>query len=305
METTNLNNNSNLPKKSNTWMYLTAIIAVLVGLNLYLYYSKNKDNSEKELLIEENVVQDSTIRVLQTEYNASLVRLDELVGKNAKLDSLLTEKDGEISKIKKRISEITSKSKISEQEYKEAKSLIESLKIKLSNYEAQIDQLKKENAYLKGTNDSLLTNNAVLQDKIELGKVLHASNMRLTPIDLRKGGRKEKETAKAKRVDVLRIAFDIDRNLVDEDGDKILYICVINPEGELLTNPALGSGSFTNADGKLSYYSLSKKVYIEKGKSLNDITLDWNQGADYIKGDYKVIVYHKGYEIGQEQVSLR
>lgn len=305
METNNLNNNSNLPKKSNTWIYLTAIIAVLIGLNLYLYYSKNKDNNEKDLLVEENIVQDSTIRVLQTEYNASLVRLDELVGKNAKLDSLLTAKDGEVAKIKKRINEITSKTNVTAQEYKEAKSLIESLKIKISNYEEQILQLKKENAYLKGTNDSLMADNVSLSEKVELGKVLHASNMRLTAIDLRKGGKKEKETSRARRVDVLRIAFDIDRNLVDEDGDRILYVCVVNPEGNLLTNPALGSGSFTNADGKLNYYSLSKKVFIEKGKSLNDITIDWNQGADYIKGDYKVIVYHKGYEIGQEQVSLR
>ena len=129
--------------------------------------------------------------------------------------------------------------------------------------------------------------------------------MRLTPIDLRKGGTKEKETSKAKRVDVMRITFDIDRNLIDASGENLLYLCIFDPAGELLTNPALGSGSFTNAEGKTNYYSLSKKVMIEKGKTLHDITVDWNQGADYTKGGYKVLIYHKGYEIGEETVNLR
>ena len=145
METINQSNTSNTPnneKKSKTWIYLSAIIVALIGLNLYLYYNKNKDNQEKEILVEDNIVKDSTIQVLQTEYNASLVRLDELVGKNAQLDSLLSNKDGEVEKIKKRIQEITSKANITEKEYKEAKSLIESLKIKITNYEDQISQLK-------------------------------------------------------------------------------------------------------------------------------------------------------------------
>jgi hypothetical protein len=41
----------------------------------------------------------------------------------------------------------------------------------------------------------------VLEEKVKLGSVLHASNIRMVPIDLRRRGTKERETERARRVD--------------------------------------------------------------------------------------------------------
>ena len=64
----------------------------------------------------------------------------------------------------------------------------------------------------------------VIKDResvIDVGSTLHASNFYILGIDEKKGG-KEKETTKAKRVDKIRISFDLDENRISTTGPKDL-----------------------------------------------------------------------------------
>lgn len=291
-------------RRSNTWIY-AVIIALLLCTNVYLFLQKDK-NQQKLLQTKQQLQRsDTSLSNLQTEYNASLARLDELTGKNAQLDKLLKEKDSELTKTKARIQEILSKNNATAREIAEAKNLIGKLNRRITDYEEQIASLKKENQALTLQRDSVAVTNNDLQQKVDLAKVLHASNIRLKGIKLTNGGRKEKETEKAKRVDLLRITFDIDENRIAESGSKELNICIINPEGELLSNAALGSGSFKTAEGLSKYYSVSKNVMLPVQQPVNDITVDWQQSAEYNKGSYTVEIYHHGYLIGKGTVNLR
>ncbi len=291
-------------KRSNTWIY-AVIIALLLGTNVYLFLQRNK-SQQKQLETKQLLQQaDTSLAALQGEYNASLARLDDLTGKNAQLDKQLKERDSELAKTKARIQEILSKNKATEKEVAEARSLIQKLNSRISNYETQISQLKKENTTLASQRDSVTVTNTDLQQKVNLAKVLHASNIRLKGIKLTHGGRKEKETEKARRVDLLRITFDIDENRIAESGNKELAICITNPEGELLSNAALGSGSFKTADGQSRYYSVSKTVHLQTEQPVKDVNVDWQQSSEYAKGAYSVEIYHQGYLIGKGSVNLR
>jgi len=292
------------PRRNNTWIY-AVIILLLLGTNVYLFLSRDK-SQQKVLEADVKLQQaDTSLARLQDEYNASLVRLDDLTGKNAQLDKLLKQKDSELSKTKARIQEILNKNHATEQEVAEARRLIAKLNSRIQTYEQQIKQLKQENVALKVERDSVVVTNTDLQQKVNLAKVLHASNIRLKGIKLTNGGRKEKETEKAKRMDLLRIVFDIDENRIAESGRKELNICIINPNGELLSNAALGSGSFKTADGQSRYYSVSKSVALQTEQPLQDVNVDWQQSAEYFKGVYTVEIYHQGYLIGKGSVSLR
>lgn len=296
--------NNPAPKRSNTWIYLV-IIALLLGTNIYLYLQKSKTT---EILVEKQgqlQQADTSLAQLQNEYNASLARLDDLTGKNAQLDKQLKDKDSEIEKTKARIKELLTKSNATKADLAEAKTLIVGLNTKISNYEEQIAALKQENSNLTSQRDSVVQTNTDLEGKIDLAKILHASNIRMKGVNLVRSGRKEKETEKAKRVDLLRITFDIDENRVTESGDKTLQICIIDPANELLSNAAFGSGSFQNAEGKTKYYSVSKTIKLQVDQPLHDINVDWQQTTDYTKGVYTVEIYHKGYLIGKGMVSLR
>jgi hypothetical protein len=291
-------------RRNNTWIY-AVIIALLLATNVYLFLQKDKN--QQKLLETKQLLQqaDTSMATLQDDYNASLARLDDLTGKNAQLDKLLKQKDSELSKTKSRIQEILAKNNATQKEIAEARGLIGKLNSRIGNYEQQITQLKKQNVALAVERDSVAVTNTDLQQKVNLAKVLHASNIRLKGIKLTNGGRKEKETEKAKRMDLLRIIFDIDENRIAESGSKELNICIINPDGELLSNAALGSGSFKTSDGQSKYYSVSKAVALQTEQPVKDVNVDWQQSAQYSKGIYTVEIYHQGYLIGKGSVSLR
>lgn len=303
-----MNTNQNMmdeqppPKKkfNNAWIYIPLVL-LLIASNIYLYNQKTKDN---EMYQEDVEVKDSTIGILKLEYDASLVRLDDLIGKNATLDSMLTSKDSEVAKIRSKLNEIIKKQKITAEEYRTAKVLIASLNSKINGYEEQIKQLKAENQNLNEQVSTLSTTNETLNEQLDLAKLLYASNIDMQPINMKRGGKKEVTTSKARKVDVLRVKFDIVKNLLEESGNKEFFLLIKNPEGKLLSNPALGSGSFVTPDGDTKFYSISKIVMLNKGEELKNITTDWNQAADYEKGNYKVEIYYKGFLVGSGTVAL-
>jgi hypothetical protein len=95
----------------------------------------------------------------------------------------------------------------------------------------------------------------VIRDKegiIDVGTTLHASNFNIIGLDERNGG-KEKETSKAKKVDKLRITFDIDENMITPSGTKELYIIITAPDGKPIAVDDMGSGRFNTRDGEEKY----------------------------------------------------
>lgn len=298
------NNNPKRFNFKNSWIYL-AIIALLIGTNIYLFFQK-KETTNQVLQVKEQVNQVSSEKdVLQKEFDASLVRLDNLTGKNMELKKALESDNSEISQAKDRIQSILNKSSATEVELKEARGLIRSLNGRIESYEKQITGLKNKNASLTSERDSVVTDNSKLKEKINLGKILHASNIKMTPIDLRRKGKKEKETTKARRVDLLRVSFDIDENRLAESGEKDFKISIQNPSGDLLSNAALGSGSMLKHDGSTLYYSLNKSIELVANSPVQDIKVDWKQSSDYEKGIYTVEIFYEGYLIGSGKVSLK
>lgn len=299
------------PKRNLTWVYL-AIIAVLLGTNIYLFTSRNKIQEQRDEYNVQFASSDSSRRAIETDYQAALVRLDELVSKNSQLDSLLSDRDSEVSKLKRQIDAIVHDKNASEADLGKARRLIAQLNGKVKTYEERIAELEGENTRLEDLNqvvsqerDATVEQNIGLQQKVRLGSVLHASNIRMVPLDLRKGGKKEVETSKAKRVDVLRILFDIDENRIAEDGNKEVFLRVTGPGGNVLSNAAYGSGVTTTFDGQSLNYTLSKQINLKQSEAVKNIVVDWNQDSDYQKGTYNIEIYHEGYKIGSGNVNLR
>ena len=270
-----------------------------------MFFQKRQTKIQANQIEEQLYTVSSEKDVLQKEFDASLVRLDDLTGKNVELRKALESSSSEIAQTKERIRSILAKGNATEVELKEARGLLKNLNGRIEGYEKQIAGLKQKNATLSTERDSVVQFNTKLQEKIDLGKILHASNIRLVPIDLRRGGKKEKETTKARRVDFLRITFDIDQNRLVESGAKEIKIRIQSPDGNLLSNAALGSGSMRKQDGATLYYSLGKLVELEASRPLTDIHVDWKQSSDYLKGVYAVEIYYDGYLIGSGNAALK
>lgn len=303
--------NSPTPKRNNTTIYI-AIIAVLLGLNIFLFVSRSRISSQRDEARSALDTLTTDRDAIKTEYDAALARLDLLVGKNAQLDSIVSNQNSELSRLRNEIQNILSNSRATAADYSRARKLVGQLNSKVKTYaeriaelEADNTRLNKYNAVLVEERDSTVTTNIALSQKVRLASVLHASNIRMVPIDLRRGGKREKETSKASRVDIFRITFDIDENRIAEDGVKELFIRILSPNGNLLSNAAYGSGVSETYDGQTLNYTLAKQISLKQGESVKDVVVDWHQDSNYERGDYKIEIFNEGYKIGSGSINLK
>jgi predicted nuclease with TOPRIM domain len=275
-----------------------------------MLYDKNKTN---ETIVQQGTQIDSISSsrdALQQEYNAANARLDDLISQNSRMDSLVKTKDKELADVKARIQSILTNKNATQAELAEARRLIEQLKTNIAGYQETIERLEGEKLVLAGERDvarkerdSVGVVKDSLNKEVNLGSVLHASNIKLQPIQVKRNG-KEVETSKAKRADMMRVTFDLDENRIAPTGDKEIYVAITAPDGSPLAVEALGSGRFSLEDGTEKLYTAKKTVAYVKGEK-QTVSMDWKQNSDFKPGDYSVEIYHNGFRIGQGKVNLK
>ena len=295
-------------RRGYSWILLT-LIALQAGVIVWLVIDRNEIKKDNVMVVAERNTAVQTRDEVQQEYDAALARLDDLVSRNTTLNGEIKNKDGEITKLRSQIDAIMGDKTASAAKLAEANGLIEKLNSRVRKYEDRVAELEGANKRLAAEKTAVVAQRDEARDDAaqlrEVGSVLHASNIRMIPIDLRRGGDKEVTTAKARRVDVLRIYLDIDENRIAESGTKELLLRILSPDGTLLSNAAYGSGVTTTAAGENLGYTLSRQILLTKNESVTDVTIDWKQDSDYRKGNYAIEVYHDGYRIGSGGVTLK
>ncbi len=317
--------NSDLPedknvvvKNNNNRNILTGILVVaLLATWAYIIYDKNKTKQEKQDLTTQIVNSDSSKNELQRELNDAALRLDNLKTSNVKADSLLKTKDKDIDELRSKVQAIINKKNATTAELAEAKRLIAELKGNIETYTAQIEELKnqntqltKEKAQVTQQRDVATQNydsaNQVIKQKenvIDIGSTLHASNFKIVGLNEKHSG-KEKVTSKAKRVDKLRISFDIDENRITQSGTKDIYVCITSPDGNPVAVDALGSGKLVTREGTEKPFTKKLEINYVQGEK-QPVTVEWTQNSSFQTGDYKIEIYNNGFKIGEGVVSFR
>lgn len=301
-------NQPQTPKKDNSKIYL-AIIALLLISNIYFIVNNNKVADQRDTAIAEFNAADSSRMTVEADYNAALVRLDELVSNNAEMQAEMNNKDSELAKLRRQIDNIVKNKNATAADLGKAKRLIAVLNGKVQTYEERIASLESDNQRL-GVEKEMLSEerdslDAQREQLAKLGSILQVSNIRMTPIDIKRGGKKVSETSKAKRVDVMRITFDIIENRIKETSVTEFFLRITGPEGTVLSNAAYGSGVTKLDDGSSVNYTLSKLIEVQKNAAVSDVVVDWNQDSDYKSGDYRIEIYQGGFRVGAGNVTLR
>lgn len=299
-------------KNNNSRNILTAILVVaLLGTWGYIIFDKNKTRQEKEDLTTQIVNSDSSKNELQRELDDAAMRLDMLKTSNVKADSLLKTKDKDIEALKSRVQAILNDKNASKAQLAEARRLIAQLKGNIDTYTAEIESLKAANTQLteekrvvteerdvvKRNYDSANQVIAQKEDVIDVGSTLHASNFKIEGIKERNSG-KEKVTTTAKRVDKLRISFDIDENRITQSGPKDIYVSITAPDGKPVVVDALGSGTFVTRDGVERPFTKKIQINYVQGQK-QPVTVEWTQNSDFQTGNYKIQIYNNGFKIGE------
>lgn len=297
-------------KKTFAVAYIGSLL-ILLAMCAYLFISKNQAASEHQVVavsMQKTIDSMNTSHTtLQNDFNAASAKIDRLTSQNLRLDSSMHARQAEMRKLQHRIKTILDDKNATAQELKTAQELIAQLTDKTKEYETHIAELEKQNTELTNKNqvlvhevDSTTTQNVALK---KVASVLHTSNLRMVPVHKRKNG-KEKETVKAKKVNALKILFDIDENKIAESGKKQMYVRIVGPDGNVLSSAANASGTLTTNAGSPVNYSLMKEVTLAQNEVVKDVDIDWMQDNDYKRGNYTIEIYNDGYKVGNGRIML-
>jgi len=310
--------NHNRPVKSNNNTAKNIIIGVLaVGLlGTWGYFLWDKNDSNKQ--IQEKTLAVSQVTsdrdALKTEYDATLLRLDSLTGDNNNKAGVISERETEISKLKKEISGILGKRNATAAELARAKTLIAQLNETIANLEAENARLNGENQELAANNTHLTAEKQTLQSNlqtttaekeelaqtVDVASTFSASNIQITPVDEKKNG-KQKITGTAKRVDKLVVSFDVE-NRVAKSGPADLYVIVTGPDGKVINDPSGAMTLSTRSDGDRPYTFKTTIQYEQGTRKAVEVPLRQDH---FQTGDYKIEVYQNGFKIAEGVRSLK
>lgn len=306
------------PKKnSNTKNIVIGLLAAgLIGTWGYFLYDKNKKEDKIESQQTTITKQESKISEVQRDFDNALVRLDSLTGANNTLSGqnadLQSKYDKDIAAKKAEIRKLLSKNNLTQAELAKANAKIAELNGTIDTYKADIARLTGENEALTAANNTLKEEKATLetnlstrtQEKealektVDVGSTFSASNITVTPLNDKKGG-KEKETTKAKKVDKLVVAFDVE-NRIAKSGPADMYLIVTAPDGKVITQD--GNTLNTRDDGDKPF---TAKVPIEYQQGTRKNIQFPIQQNDFMTGNYKIEIYHNGFKIGEGTRSLK
>ncbi|MBK8519084.1 MAG: hypothetical protein IPL55_23205 [Saprospiraceae bacterium] len=318
--------NSTQPKQNLTAI-LIGIIILLLGILAYQWYSMNKLSNKNQVQQTEMMELQKVQAELDQDYQAALESLEEMRGSNTQLNSLIDSQKIELKAQKEKINGLIWNKK----ELDKARIELKTLNANAAKYLADIQQLKQENKILTDNNanltmrideevkakedviqaknslatekENLSKTNAALGSKVDMANAIKINFMEVKGYDVRDDG-KLKEKSKAKDIELVRVCFLTETNMVTPAGQKTFYIRILNPQGETIAIEAQGSGVLTNKlDNSQVRYTTSGEITY-KNEDTN-ACIDWTLTDKLIKGDYKIEMYNNGFLVGKGQFKLK
>lgn len=295
------------PKKnSNVIYFLIAVVIALLGTDVYLYMQKNKSD-------EKIVYQNDEKTRLQTELDSLEAQIEQVNTGRAKMSTQMQAKNDSLRTKIAELRKELAKGKLTAAELKSAQNDIKQLRFSVTEYSAQLEELKKQNANLAVERDTLKTNldkvtekattletqNQELSTKVKEASALKIGTAGVVAYKIKNSG-KEVDVNRAGPAKKIKISFTVASNTVAEKGLHDVYVRIIDPTGNLITQP--DSGTF-NADGQDLQYTY--KTAIDFKDDGSGYVIDWMNPNPFQKGNYTVIMYADGYTMGRTSFILK
>ena len=301
-------------KSKNTFIVLLAI--AFAGSLIYAIYS----NNHHDAVIQQNTTQVAQVTdqkaVLQKSFDESLVRLDSMTGVSHAMTGKLNEENAQIAKKKSEIRRILNNKNATDAELAKAKEMIGQLNDKISTMQQDVARLSQDKQQLTQDKVALVQDTTTLdssigvttlakqdlEKKVDIASTLNASNIAITPVDVKHNG-KEKVTTTAKRVNKLLITFDVN-NRIAQSGTTDVYVCITGPDGKSIIAPSAGSGTFTTRDDGDKTFTGKVPVDFQMAQKKN-VEFAFTPGSNFQQGNYTIQIYQNGFKIGEGTRELK
>lgn len=298
-------------ENSNKRLLLMASIVVLLiisAIQLYLHNQSRKEIAEQTVVITN---QSAEIQVYKYKVDSITHELEDRQRELAKLGADTTALGQLVRTLKKEKKGLSNNLAQVQAKYNALKSqfdeILASKDKEISTLRDERDNLFQENNTLKrkqvSLSDSLSQLNSTkdeLSKQVAQAAVLKAVNVKITFI------RKDKELDdveyKAKKLEKVKINFDLLENKVAKIESKKVYMRLIEPDGAALYDLAMGGGSI-KIDGADTYYTAMQEVLYEQ--STKNVSFIYTKGSPYKVGRHTIELYCEDKMIGKGSFNLK
>ena len=282
-----------------------ATLIVLVALVVWLGYRTSKAEETSRQMEELQQLAEMDKLEMQNEYEEFARQYEELQTQ-INNDSLIAQLEKEQKRIEELQEELRRTKSNDAAEIMRLKQELATLREILRQYIMQIDSLNHLNQQLNQENQSLRTQNAQAQVHITnltteketlTDKVAIASQLDATGVSAIGKNKRGKAAKKIKDVKKFQISFNISRNVTAQTGMKSIYVRIMTPTNEVLTQ----GGTF-NYENRTLEYSIRKDI--EYTGEEQAITVYWDVNQTLMGGQYRVDIFADGNRIGGTSFSF-
>lgn len=290
---------------------LALLVLSLFAIGFYYYSDNQKLKKEKQNLEETKIELQNEIKELDNK----LAELESVINdKNTEVET----KDRKIRELQKELESLQNLVKKYENEGKITKIKAEQLQGQLdqknfyiAKYQQEINRLKEENQKLKekidnlshsikerdSINEALKEDLTIKETKLEAASILKAYDFVIYNINSR-GKESTDDIFKARQLHDIKVCFKLQENNIAEIGNRNIYIQIISPSKEVLKQFKKNSGYFTHRNRE-EIYSTKANIYYQRTEMEVCAIFSKPDDLNYEKGEYKVVVFSDGYEIGK------
>ena len=281
------------------------LIPILCAIVAYLAYRTNRAEEDNEQMKEYQALAEMDKLEMQNEYEEFARQYQELQTQ-INNDSLIAQLEMEQQRVEELQEELKRTRSNDAAEIMRLKKELATLREILRNYVMQIDSLNRLNQQLNLENENLRTENQQAQQHISnltteketlTDKVAIASQLDATGVSAFSKNKKGKQTQKVKDVKKFQISFTISRNVTAKTGMKSIYVRILTPTNETLTQ----GGTFPFENRTLEY---SIRKDIEYTGEEQQVTVYWDVAQTLMAGQYRADIFADGHRIGGTTFSL-
>lgn len=289
------------PQLFNYRLIIGSLIVAVTVLSVFSYTNYQSIEAHQQFLEQEKKLVESELSQMITRYDEVSVSNDlitsqlEVAKQNTKLalDSLSMLKSdlSVISRFKTQLYGLKLKNK-------DLFNTIDSLNLENQNLKEEKSIAFTELVKQRKVNTSLLEENKNLNKSIEKGALLTANSFEAKSFIKVLG--KKRASNNAKKVDQIEVCFTLAENTLTEQGEKEIYIQIVNPQNNVVSD----KGAISFGDTSLIY---SLKKIVEYNNEVLDICLDIEADVDerpLTAGTYFINVFNKARKLGSTQVTL-
>jgi hypothetical protein len=290
------------------YLFIIAALVILCAVLGYKLLNSSKTVAEKTETI-------STLDIeklqLTNDLQEMLIQYDTLNITNEKMSAEVIAQQEQIKEMLKQIEKHKDDSYIIGKLKKEALTLREIMK----GYLVTIDSLNTLNKNLEQSNVKITqelgevktkatvleSENKNLQNVINVGSVLPATNFSALAIKMRNNG-KQLETDRAAKTEVIKTCLTIGENRISQQGRKTIFLRIISPDGVVLTDVA-------NSDSRFEFNGVSGKYTIKRDieyqNKPQDVCIFYNINSELSTGKYIIEAYESGTLIAKGTIDLK